>query len=211
MTRGRKMHRLAMLAALAVGCSMTSAPPLPLAPPPSSLQTAPSTLQPTVAARYNADSERVSQIGQRLLQANPGIALKPAFTVTGSPHPEVSHQGDRNVYISAGMVGQCLSDGQLAAILSVELAKMVGERLSREDIDNLRIDRELPVEVRIGPDGGSFGAADQIHKAEIAMLGYDRRKPRAATARPDTMSLARQYLTRAGYPATELETIARTR
>jgi hypothetical protein len=91
--------------------------------------------------------------------------------------------------------------------MSLELAKCVAERQSRAEALALA-DREPPPEVRIGPDGGSFGDADQLRKAELVQHGLDRRKPSKATNPVDPLLLARQYLVKAGYAETDLEDAA---
>src|SRR5262249_35866318 len=71
---------------------------------------------------------RVGLIGQKLITANERLAIRPLFRTIGAPTPEIFHQGTREVLITEGLVKQCPSEGQLAAVLSRELGKMVSER-----------------------------------------------------------------------------------
>src|SRR5687768_2038812 len=89
---------------------------------------------PTTKAKANyapASQEvslRVDKIGRDVLTANPQIGLKPLFATIGAPQPEVFHVDNRLVYVTEGLVKQCRSEAELAAVLSAELGKMVAER-----------------------------------------------------------------------------------
>jgi hypothetical protein len=62
------------------------------------------------------------------------------------------------------------------------------------------------MEVRVGNDNaGLFGPPDQAYLAERAKLERNRPRPTAPPAAPDPKILARGYLTRAGYAATDLD------
>src|SRR5205823_3745186 len=71
---------------------------------------------------------KVDEIGQRLLTCNPKLGMVPLFLTIGSPQPEMFHQGTVAVYITEGLVRQCKNEAELAALLSVELGRMVSER-----------------------------------------------------------------------------------
>src|SRR5207249_4444872 len=94
-----------------------------------------------------------------------------------------------------------------AAVLALELGKMVSERETVAGPHVRAPDREPPMDVRVGSDNaGAFGPADQLHRAEIAKFDKERRE-RAANAAtpPDTQALARGYLIKAGYASGELD------
>src|SRR5262245_59658158 len=61
---------------------------------------------------------RVGLIGQKLITANQQLGVRPLFRTVGSPTPEVFHRGTSEVLITEGLVKQCASEGQLAAVLS---------------------------------------------------------------------------------------------
>src|SRR5262249_39695897 len=71
---------------------------------------------------------RVDAGGRQLLAANPQVGAKPLFHTIGAPQPEVFHRGTSDVWVTEGLVRQCATDGQLAALLCLELGKMVAER-----------------------------------------------------------------------------------
>src|SRR5262249_12662608 len=61
---------------------------------------------------------RVSLVGQRLLTNNrQENGLRPVFHTIGRPEAEVFHRGQGELFITEGLVKQCQTDGQLAAVL----------------------------------------------------------------------------------------------
>src|SRR5437879_3739195 len=88
----------------------------------------PMTTLPTLSPASTEAASRVDKIGRGILAANPQIGAKPLFRTIGAPRPEVFHRGTDDVYVTEGLVRLCETDGQLAAVLCAELAKMVAER-----------------------------------------------------------------------------------
>jgi hypothetical protein len=153
---------------------------------------------------------RVDSLGRKILLANPQTGVQPLFRTIGAPQPEVFHQGTTEVDITEGLVNQCPSEGQLAAVLALELGKMISEREAYAGPQTRAPEREPPMEVRIGSDnGGAFGPADQLHRAELAKYDRERRQRTAGAAPPpDPQALARGYLQKAGYAAADLDAAA---
>jgi hypothetical protein len=153
---------------------------------------------------------RVDSLGRKILAANKQAGVKPLFRTIGVPQAEAFHYGTAEIDITEGLVKQCQTDGQLAAILCTELGKMVAEREALAGPEARQPEREPPPDVRIGTDNaGSFGPADQTHLAELAK--FEKRRRRSDTpplALPDPQALARTYLTQSGYPEKELEDAA---
>jgi hypothetical protein len=160
------------------------------------------------AVRNSAHAARVAAVGQKLTAAMPYPAQRPEFVVPGTSQPEIYRHGDQVIVISEGLAAQCKTEGQLAALLSLQLAKGIADQQNRMQALTQANGREPPPEVRIGPDSGSGGDADQVRKAELAKLGQDRRKAGAATNPVDPLLLARQLLAKAGYAETDLEDAA---
>src|SRR5262245_56564931 len=75
-----------------------------------------------------AVAARVDTMGRNILAANGQAGIRPLFRTIGVTQLEVFHRGTAEVDITEGLVKQCASDGQLAAILCQELGKMVAER-----------------------------------------------------------------------------------
>jgi hypothetical protein len=167
----------------------------------------PSTQAPATRARASfappstAVAARVDTIGRNILAANSQAGIKPLFRTIGVTQLEVFHRGTAEVDITEGLVKQCASDGQLAAILCQELGKMVAEREASADAKIKVPQAEPPMDVRVGHDGDSaYGAADQTRMAELAKFEEThRRQVAAAISPPDPVYLGRLYLTRAGF------------
>jgi hypothetical protein len=165
---------------------------------------------------------RVEQVAQKVLAANKQTGLRPLIRTIGAPvgdvmtasaktpEPEVFHHGTAEIFVTEGLVKQCPSEGELAAVLCSELAKMVAQREALAASQTRLPERRPPMDVPVGNDNaGSFGPADQTHLAELAKFDDDRRRAsRPAPPPPDPQKLARLYLERAGYPAASLDVVA---
>jgi hypothetical protein len=152
--------------------------------------------------------KRVGLIGEKLLAANRQTSIHPAFLTIGSSQPEVFHRDTTSVYITEGMVRECKSDGQVAAVLAMELGKIVSEREALARPASRMPDRWVPMEVRVGNDvGGTFGAADGTHLAEVAKAQRQRGANDAPPPPPSPEVLARCYLCKAGYSSDELSDV----
>ena len=142
--------------------------------------------------------KRVVQVGGQIIAANPKLGFKPAFTTIGAPWEEIFHRGDRAVFITEGLVRDCRTDGQLAAVLCHELGKIAAER--QELATAAPQDSGPPIDTPVGNDyGGVFGSPDGTRMAELAAYEQKRRKAAAAALAPvDSEALARGILQKAG-------------
>lgn len=172
-------------------------------PAPASTQ-APIT-QVSYAPAPTETAARVDTLGRKLLAANPQIGLKPLFHTVGSPGPVLCHRGTDQIFISDGLVKQCKTEGELAALLCNELGKMVSEREAMAGVPARQPVRRDPIDVPVGNDnGGTMGAPDQTHLAEMAK--YNPKRPSGPRPLPpDPQFLATGYLEKAGYPRTDLD------
>lgn len=146
---------------------------------------------------------RVDRAGREVLAANPEIGLRPSFAAVGKEHVEIFHQGTHIIYITEGLVKQCKTDAQLAAVLSLELGKMTAEQAAlapKADAGDVG-----PLEVPIG-NIVSPGAVDLPAMAERARHENGRKKAKWR-ALPDPQRLAETYLTNAGHSKKELAAI----
>jgi hypothetical protein len=155
-------------------------------------------------------SARVDQVGRKILAANPQIGLKPLFATIGSANPELFHgeqQGIMMVFITQGLVQQCKTEAELAALLSRELGKIVSEREARTSALTRDPERLPPMEVQIGQAGmSSFNSSpDLTHMAEVGRFENAHPRRRGPLPPPDPMVLARMYLAKAGYRETDLD------
>jgi hypothetical protein len=150
---------------------------------------------------------RVDRVGHDILAANPQIGLKPLFATLGAAQPELFHQGSKMVHITEGLVSRCQGDGQLAAVLCLELAKMVAEREARANPAMRNPEHRPPLEVPIG-NAGQFSAPDLTYKAELAPYDRERQRARKQSTPPDPAVLAGTYLEKAGFSRSELDAVA---
>ena len=103
-------------------------------------------------------AKRVLQVGSQILTSNPTLGVRPVFTTIGAPSEEIFHQDDKAVFITEGLVCECRTDGQLAAVLCHELGKMTAERQERAGPPP---DHGPPMDAPVGTDyGGAFGPPD---------------------------------------------------
>jgi hypothetical protein len=177
--------------------------------------------RPTYSPANQALAQHVSDVGQRILDANPEMGLtqkvvkdhrqvawRPLFATYGTPKLELFHTGCEMVHITEGLVKRCKGDGQLAALLSLELAKTVSEREMLASPRMRYAEESPPVDVPIG-NSAQLAAFDPVRQAELAHFDQRRRETQAkrSLAPPDPQKLARIYLERAGYNPTELDAV----
>jgi hypothetical protein len=150
---------------------------------------------------------RVDAMGTRIRVANPQIAFRPLFRTIGTAQPEIFHRGVDEILITEGLVKECKTDAQLAAVLSMELGKMVSERMAEMPTGLARDD--APIELRVGNDGGgSFGDADQLRRAELAKFQkQERQRQRLAATTADPKNLAAVFMEKAGYTPADLDSV----
>lgn len=202
----RRAHWAALACLAAAGCfgldqpgtdSLARRPPV--GPPPN------------VTPAATEAAARVDGLGRRVLAANPQTGLDTRslmFHTIGAPQPEVFHRGTSDIYVTEGLVRQCATDGQLAAVLCTELGRLVSEREAVTPAAVRKPERPPPIDTRIGIDTGWGTAPDQTRLRELADYDRDRRERRAALAPPDPQALARVYLLRTGFHDDDLAAAA---
>lgn len=192
------------------GCLFNDGAPVVPADPfsPRTPGTAPRTQAATFAPASTEVAARVEAVGRKVLDANKQTSLRLQFHTIGSPQPEVFHLRARDVFITEGLVNQCKTDTELAAVLCHEMGKMVAEREVRADPRSRNPDREPPPDLYIGNDRvGGMGPPDQTRLAELARFDKERPRPAVPLPPPDPRALAHAYLKRAGYAEANLETV----
>ncbi len=167
-------------------------------PPPSRSQFAPASTEASL---------RVDWLGREILAANPQLGLKPLFATFGAPQAEVFHQGQRMVHITEGLVRQCQTDAELAALLSYELAKMVVEREALAGPEIRHPEKRPPITVPIG-NAGHASSPDLTPLAELARFEKENPRHPRHSPRPDPTALARTYLENAGFKKEDLDAAA---
>jgi hypothetical protein len=215
MTRRAGLLPVSLIVACA-GCASTwpwSDSPLGTIPDHQFAPGAPTTPTPTLARApaTEAVARRVNDLGQRLLAANAELPVRPMFLGIGSPDPQIFHRDTTAIYVSDGLANKCTTDAQLAAVLANELGKMVSTREALLMLKARRMEREAPADVPIGGgNGGTFGAPDGTHLAELGKFEEANRRAPAgpSPAPPDPALLARTYLKKAGFASGDLDNAA---
>ena len=149
---------------------------------------------------------RVYGIGRNLIAANPHLGLQStSFATAGNaPQPEVFHTGPHMIWVTEGLVKRCGNDAELAAVLAVELGKIVAEREAAASPDMRSPERLPPIQVAVG-NAGHFTNPDLVHEVELAKFEKERPRNRKPLPRPDPNQLARGYLEKAGYQPSDLD------
>jgi hypothetical protein len=193
---------------IVAGCWLDDKPnqlivqPGPLYPAPEMPQ-----IKQHYAPATEAAATRVEEMKQRILTANPQIGMKPLIVTTGSLQPEIFHRGTGQIIITEGLVKECTTDRFLAAVLCLELGKMVAEREAVACMQSRRPDIEPPPELRIGNEtAGTFGPPDGGRMIELSRYEKSRRRlTDPLPLPPDPQVLARTYLAKAGFHDADLD------
>lgn len=164
-------------------------------------------------AATQATSLRVNRVGQKIVKANPRLNQKVAFLTLGvSSKEEIFHQsqnGVSTISVTEGLVKQCKSDGELAAVLSEELGKLVSEQMVQERPLRSRPAPPLIMNPHVGNDHlGTFGTSDGTDMMIAAR--YEKewgKEQRGLPVAVPPEALARTYLQSAGFDPKNLETV----
>jgi hypothetical protein len=150
----------------------------------------------------------VARVGLKIVTANPSLGVRPRFVTYGGDAPlELFHTGDTAVYVTETLARKCKTEGELAALLSMELGRMASEKATLGPGDVA--DRGPPPVVNVGNEyGGRFGPADGTRMMEVAKFERQRALAREQAAPPAPDVLARVYLKAAGYNSTDLDAVA---
>jgi hypothetical protein len=200
--------RIAAVAALAVaGCFGADGP----GPTPAFRRPDVPALPVNTTPAATEVAARVDALGRCIAAANPqaGVDRRSLmFHTIGSPQVEVFHRGAGDIFVTEGLVRQCTTDGQLAAVLCTELGKLVSEREALTPAAVRRPDRSPPMDSGVGRDAGWGTDPDQTRLRELADYDRDRKQRTQPVAPPDPAALARMYLVRAGYHDADLQAAA---
>jgi hypothetical protein len=149
-------------------------------------------------------AQRVDFIGSQLCAFNPQIG-RPFFMTIGSPAVEIFHK-DNIVYVTAGLVEKCNTPEELAAVLSVELGKIVSEREAQVNPATRSPDVPPPISMPIG-NSQYAGNTDLTYLAEIGKYEKEHPRHRGRLPRPDPQLLAAHYLESAGYQKAAIDAV----
>jgi hypothetical protein len=156
------------------------------------------------------DQTRVQAVSTRLYQANPWIKVRPQWLVRPGDTPGVANQGEHYVLVSDALV-HAASDGQLAAVMALQLADLASARqYTIREIERAQR-REAPRPDFYQQRDGMSSAQANLEMAEAAKYRTDPRDLRRQEEQEppiDPASYARQVLVQAGFAPQELEAAA---
>jgi hypothetical protein len=167
---------------------------------------------PVTRARMNAPAAsqdvamRVEVVGRKLLTDDSQAGIRPVFATIGLPQPEIFHVNSNLVYITEGLVNQCKSEGQIAAVLASEVARIVAERESVARREVREPERRPPPALSVGGGGNAY-AADPIRHVELARFEQQNPKTPRRLPPPDPHKLAVALLEKAGYQKADLDAV----
>ena len=150
--------------------------------------------QGTISAESHAAAEKLDRVGRQILSTNPFLVSAPAFGFVGTKDPELFHQNVEAVFASEGLINQCKSDDELAALLCVELARITAESRNLARIGLAQTDTTLPgPKAEPNEEQADLGGGDAVGKTS------DPSKRIQAVAATNVMAFAAELHKNAGY------------
>ena len=143
---------------------------------------------------------RVDQIGQLLLTQNPFLGVSPTFGVVGGSEKAIFHPDRHGILITEGLVNDCKSDDELAAVLAVELAELTAEHKNGKRAIVLQPLPPLP-----GAGSQTAGGTDASQLMTEALV-RDHAAKNGGAAKPEVpQQLAAEILQNAGIESEHLD------
>lgn len=155
-------------------------------------------------------AERVETLGRKIIAQNPFTGLDPLFHTIGLEESVLFHRcpssGLDELFISEGLVRQCKTEQELAAVLASELGAMMAERKA---VRRASAGRDSFPEIGVPTGAGLAGGnpIDPGREAEQAFLERQRKRDAGRDA-SDPDKLARELLRGAGFDPAELDRAA---
>jgi len=154
-----------------------------------------------------ATAERVETLGRRIIAQNTFTGIEPLFHTIGVPETVLFHRGPDELMISEGLVKQCRTEAELAAVLCSELGQMVAEKKA---VRRAGAERDSFPEIGVPTGSGLAGGTptDPSRAAELALLEKQRARNAAAREPVDPAKLATELMRGAGFDPSELDRVA---
>ncbi|HEY3787725.1 MAG TPA: hypothetical protein VGL71_02670 [Urbifossiella sp.] len=154
---------------------------------------------PKVPLSHVENSRRVDELTKRIVEQNTFTGLEPIVTVLGVPEASLFHRGDKQLFISDGLVKKCKTDAELAAVLCSELGQMMAQQRTGKALAR---DRESKASTAI---------VDSVNPKDVVQA-EEELKERQAKAKllhdtSDAVQLARRLLEGAGFDPAELDRV----
>ena len=148
---------------------------------------------------------RVESVGRKLLGHTTFAGVEPLFHTFGVKESFLFHRGTEELMISEGLVAQCKTDEQLAAVLSAELGQMIAEKRGARSVGR-NVDPIPAVGDGGNPVAGGGTRYDSNREAELAL--HEKKFPRGARVDSgEATKVARELLESAGYDPGAMEKV----
>jgi hypothetical protein len=150
-------------------------------------------------------AERVETLGHKIIAQNALTGIEPLFYTIGVPESVLFHRGAEELFISDGLVKQCKTEAELAAVLCTELGQMVAEKRA---VRRVGAERDAIADNSL-PGGASVSGGNQYDPIRAAELGYRDKQPKLAppVAPADVAKLSADLMKGSGYDPAVLEQI----
>jgi hypothetical protein len=155
-----------------------------------------------------AVQKRTAALGKRILEANTQLDKRVAFLAAGRTQPEIFHRtaGDATeIWVTNGLVDQCKTDGQLAAVLCQELGRVTAEKMAREAARRAVRDDRPPPPLHFGNEPA--GPNDPLYARQLADADRRRQENAAIAAGLPPETLARGYLRASGFSTSDYDAV----
>ena len=161
---------------------------------------------PRYSPAHIAQAARVEELTRKIVAQNTFTGIEPSVFAIGADDAVLFHRGTDELVISDGLIKQCKTEAELAAVLCAEFGHMVAEkrnaRRAGADRDTIP-DAGLP-----GGMSTAGGVADDPGRvAELAFRDRKRPRPAAPVEAADGKKIARELMTGAGYDPAELDRV----
>jgi hypothetical protein len=156
-----------------------------------------------------AAAQRVDELGRKIVAQNTFLGFEPdapLFHAIGVKEAVLFHIGTDRLVISQGIVENCKSDAELAAVLCWELGQMVSEKRNAKTLGR---DVDPIPDANYG-GGPIFPGGTAVDAGQQANLAFHERKFPRGVARPDPVdaaATARELLKGCGYSPAELDRV----
>jgi hypothetical protein len=150
-------------------------------------------------------AERVETLGRKIIAQNSFTGIEPMFFAVGVPESVLFHRGPDELFISEGLVKQCKTEAELAAVLCSELGQMVAEKRA---VRRVGADRDAISDTSL-PGGASVSGGNQYDPVRAAELGYRDKQPKPPPpiAPADAAKASADLMKGSGYDPAVLEQI----
>lgn len=153
-----------------------------------------------------ATAQRVDELGRKIIAQNTFTGIEPMFHTIGVPETVLFHRGTEELMISEGLVKQCKTEAELAAVLCSELGHMMADKRGAK---RAGADRDSIPSIGM-PTSAGLGGGSPADSARTAELAYQEKRAKAIAAgeTADASKFASDLMRGSGFDPAELDRVA---